>query len=130
MASRFGGDGTVSKVANRLIAANSQIPLSVLPLGTANNFARSLGFCLSKTQLFEQLNGGKHEILDVGEAYGPWGKRYFFEGAGAGLFADYLRAPDRSEKTGAKKSKAAERSVRSTRVVLSQKAAAHKNLPL
>src|SRR5205085_1366146 len=47
-------------------------------------------------------------ILDVGEGYGPWGKRYFFEGAGAGLFADYLRAPDRSEKTGSKKSKAAE----------------------
>jgi len=103
-----GGDGTVGKVANRLVAANSQIPLSVLPLGTANNFARSLGFCLSKTELFEQLNDGKHEILDVGEGYGPWGKRYFFEGAGAGLFADYLRAPDRSEKTGAKKSKAAE----------------------
>jgi diacylglycerol kinase (ATP) len=103
-----GGDGTVGKVANRLVAANSQIPLSVLPLGTANNFARSLGFCLSKTELFDRLNDGRHEIFDVGEGYGPWGKRYFFEGAGAGLFADYLRAPKPDVKKSSAKSKAAE----------------------
>jgi diacylglycerol kinase (ATP) len=101
-----GGDGTVGKVANRLVAANSEIPLSVLPIGTANNFARSLGFCLSKTELFEQLNDGKPETFDVGEAYGPWGKRYFFEGAGAGLFADYLRAPKEEIKKRPAKSKA------------------------
>jgi diacylglycerol kinase (ATP) len=103
-----GGDGTVGKVANRLVAANSQIPLSVLPLGTANNFARSLGFCLSQPELFEQLNDGKHEMFDVGEGYGPWGKRYFFEAAGAGLFADYLRAPKAEIKKRTAKSKTAE----------------------
>ena len=37
-----GGDGTVAKVGCRLI--DTGIPLSVLPLGTANNLARSLGF--------------------------------------------------------------------------------------
>jgi len=37
----------------------SEIPLAVLPVGTANNFARSLGFCLSKKELIEQLNDGK-----------------------------------------------------------------------
>src|SRR5438105_12143058 len=94
-----GGDGTVSKVACRLVAMNSEIPLAVLPLGTANNFARSLGFCLSEKELIEQLNDGKCDTFDVGLARGPWGKRYFFEGAGAGLFADYLRAPKRDEPT-------------------------------
>ena len=34
-----GGDGTIGKVARRLIG--SGIPLSVLPLGTANNLART-----------------------------------------------------------------------------------------
>src|SRR5437588_8299029 len=88
-----GGDGTVSKVARRLVAMNSEVPLAVLPLGTANNFARSLGFCLSAKELIEQLNDGRCDTFDVGLACGPWGKRYFFEGAGAGLFAEYLKAP-------------------------------------
>src|SRR5256885_7051126 len=35
-----GGDGTVGKVGRELI--DTGIPLSVLPLGTANNLARSL----------------------------------------------------------------------------------------
>ena len=93
-----GGDGTVTKVARRLVAMKSEIPLAVLPVGTANNFARSLGFCLSKKELIEQLNDGKCDTFDVGLACGPWGKRYFFEGAGAGLFADYLRAPKKDER--------------------------------
>jgi diacylglycerol kinase (ATP) len=87
-----GGDGTVSKVACRLVSMKSGIPLSVLPLGTANNFARTLGFCLSQKELIERLNDGKCDTFDVGLARGPWGKRYFFEGAGAGLFAEYLKA--------------------------------------
>src|SRR6266404_8262385 len=40
-----GGDGTVGKIGCRLI--DSGIPLGVLPLGTANNLARSLGFIAS-----------------------------------------------------------------------------------
>lgn len=88
-----GGDGTVGKVARRLVSLASKVPLSVLPLGTANNFARSLGFCLPQEELIGQLDAGECETFDVGRARGPWGKRYFFEGAGAGLFADYLQAP-------------------------------------
>jgi diacylglycerol kinase (ATP) len=103
-----GGDGTVSKVAHRLIAANSVIPLSVLPLGTANNFARSLGFCLSQKELFEQLRDGRCETFDVGLGRGPWGERYFFEGAGAGLFADYLRSPEKEARKKGARSKGRE----------------------
>jgi diacylglycerol kinase (ATP) len=101
-----GGDGTVSKVARRLVAMDSEVPLAVLPLGKANNFARSLGFCLSPKELIEQLNDGKCDTFDVGLARGPWGKRYFFEGAGAGLFADYLQAPKRDGEKDEPKSKA------------------------
>src|SRR5215510_9263533 len=36
-----GGDGTVTKVAKRLIGEN--MPIAVLPMGTANNISRSLG---------------------------------------------------------------------------------------
>ncbi|HYX41298.1 MAG TPA: acylglycerol kinase family protein, partial [Pyrinomonadaceae bacterium] len=47
-----GGDGTIRKVATRL--AGSRVPLTILPLGTANNIAKSLGINGS----FEQLVAG------------------------------------------------------------------------
>jgi diacylglycerol kinase family enzyme len=84
-----GGDGTVGKVCGELI--DSGIPLSVLPLGTANNLARSLGFIASPNEIIARLERGKRRTFDVGLARGPWGKRYFFESAGGGLLADYLR---------------------------------------
>ena len=55
-----GGDGTIGKVAFRLI--DSGIPLSVLPLGTANNLARALGFVASPEEIIARLEGGKKQV--------------------------------------------------------------------
>jgi diacylglycerol kinase family enzyme len=85
-----GGDGTVGKVACRLI--DTGIPLSVLPLGTANNLARSLGFVASPEEIIARLQGGKKRAFDIGVVRGRWGTRYFIEAVGGGLFADYVRA--------------------------------------
>jgi diacylglycerol kinase family enzyme len=95
-----GGDGTTGKVAFRLI--DSGIPLSVLPLGTANNLARALGFVASPEEIIARLEGGKKQVFDVGLATGPWGERYFFEGVGGGLLADYVRAAKKEEKQNGK----------------------------
>ena len=93
-----GGDGTVGKVAHELI--DSGIPLSVLPLGTANNLARTLGFIGSPREIIAGLEAGKRRAFDVGVARGPWGKRYFFESVGGSLLADYLRnAKGKAKKT-------------------------------
>lgn len=83
-----GGDGTVGKVAALLVG--KKIPLSGRPLGTANNLAPTLGLLGPVSKLIAGLDKGRPEDFDVGRARGPWGKRHFFEGAGAGLFADYL----------------------------------------
>jgi diacylglycerol kinase (ATP) len=95
-----GGDGTVGKVGRELI--DSGIPLSVLPLGTANNLARSLGFIASPEEIITGLEGGKRRAFDVGLARGPWGKRHFFESAGVAssriIFA-MLRAKLRRRKS-------------------------------
>ena len=84
-----GGDGTVASVTRRMVGRD--VPVAVLPSGTANNIARSLGL-LNKP--FEELVRGWRDArrvpLDVGIASGPWGQRYFVEGLGAGLFAELL----------------------------------------
>jgi diacylglycerol kinase (ATP) len=98
-----GGDGTTAKVAFRLI--DSGIPLSVLPLGTANNLARALGFVASPEEIIARLEGGKKQVFDVGLATGPWGERHFFEGVGGGLLADYVRAAKKEEKQNGKAEK-------------------------
>ncbi|HEX7221080.1 MAG TPA: diacylglycerol kinase family protein [Burkholderiales bacterium] len=96
-----GGDGTVAAVARRMVRRG--VPVAVLPSGTANNVARSLGL-LNKP--FEELvrgwRGARRVPLDVGLASGPWGERYFIEGIGAGLFAGMLV---RSEQNKGKKEK-------------------------
>ena len=88
-----GGDGTVGKVAHRLIGRPR--PLAILPTGTANNLARSLGVTESVQELIDQLHLGKPAGFDVGVARGPWGERHFFEAMGAGLLAEYLSMPRR-----------------------------------
>jgi diacylglycerol kinase family enzyme len=87
-----GGDGTVAKVTRRMVGRG--VPLGVLPSGTANNIARTLGLV---ERPFEELvvawQRPRRVKLDVGIAAGPWGERYFVEGVGAGLFAGLLTDP-------------------------------------
>ena len=97
------GDGTTAKVASRLV--DSGIPLSVLPLGTANNLARALGFVASPEEIIPRLEGGRKQVFDVGLATGLWGERYFFEAAGGGLLADYVHAAKKEQKKNGKAEK-------------------------
>lgn len=84
-----GGDGTVARVARRMVGRG--VPLLILPLGTANNIARSLGVVERPfEELLRGIEGARRVRLDVGTVLAPWGERYFVEGVGAGLFADLL----------------------------------------
>ena len=80
-----GGDGTVRKIATRLIGR--EIPLAILPLGTANNISKSLGITGSPRQLIAGWARAPRKQFDVGVAGGPWGKKEkrFIESAGCGL---------------------------------------------
>jgi diacylglycerol kinase (ATP) len=83
-----GGDGTVAKVARRLVGRG--IPLAVLPLGTANNIAAALGSGDDWRALIHGLAGAEPRACDIGVAEGPWGERLFLEGVCFGLFPEML----------------------------------------
>jgi diacylglycerol kinase family enzyme len=81
-----GGDGTVSRVAKALKGRG--MPIAPLPAGTANNISTTLGLVGRPLEdLVRGWQGARHLKLDLGVADGPWGRRYFLEGVGAGLFA-------------------------------------------
>jgi len=94
-----GGDGTVHKTAWQLIGTG--IPLAILPLGTANNLARSLGFTESVDEILQSLHCGKGRPFDIGVARRSSRTEYFLEAAGGGLFADYFPAAMANEQKGA-----------------------------
>lgn len=97
-----GGDGTVTKVTRRMVGRG--VPIALLPSGTANNIARTLG---QVERPFEELVRGwesaRRMKLDVGIARGPWGERYFVEGVGAGVFASILAKPNKKVKKRSKR---------------------------
>jgi len=78
-----GGDGTISTVARVLVG--QAIPLGILPLGTANNIAKSLGINGSLVDMVKRWKRGRTAPLDLGLASGQWGDTHFVEGVGAGL---------------------------------------------
>ena len=88
-----GGDGTVARVAKALVGRG--MPFTVLPMGTANNISKTLGLTeLPLAALVGGWEAGQHVAFDVAIARGPWGRRHFLEGFGAGLFAWTLPEAD------------------------------------
>jgi YegS/Rv2252/BmrU family lipid kinase len=61
-----GGDGTISEAARRV--AHRDIALGVLPLGTTNNFARSLTIPVDLAAAIRVLTDGKVADVDLGAA--------------------------------------------------------------
>ena len=84
-----GGDGTVGRIARRLI--ESRTPIAVLPMGTANNIANTIGVTgWTFEDLIEGWQAAHCANFDAGVARGPWGVRHFIEGFGVGLFAETM----------------------------------------
>lgn len=87
-----GGDGTVASVAREV--AGRDVTLAVLPLGTANNIAFSLGCDGPLDALIDHWPRAETRHADIGVACGPWGERRFVEAVGGGLVAQSIAAID------------------------------------
>lgn len=86
-----GGDGTVSCAAARLCGTNTA--LGVLPLGTMNLFARSLGMPLSLGDAIGALGGARRRKVDLGEVDG----RVFTHHVSIGLQARLVATRERMD---------------------------------
>lgn len=84
-----GGDGTIAAVASRLV--DSGVTMGVLPLGTFNYFARSLGFPETLEECVRVLAEGHTRDLNAGDING----RVFLNNASLGAYAAILQRRER-----------------------------------
>ena len=78
-----GGDGTVATAA--AIVSRSSAALAILPLGTANNIATSLGLRRSVPELIASWPSARRVPFDVGHARADSKEWFVAEGVGGGL---------------------------------------------
>jgi len=76
-----GGDGTIGEVLNGLVGTN--VALGVIPMGTGNDFVRSIGIGVDIDKAIYNLLEGVPMAIDVGKTQG----RYFVNVAGCGFDA-------------------------------------------
>lgn len=88
-----GGDGTLSSLLDDVLASGST--LGVLPLGTANDFARSLNLPLDPAAAAEVIAQGHVRQVDVGEVNGET----FLNAVGVGLGPEMTREMDTEQKS-------------------------------
>ena len=77
-----GGDGTLNAVVDSLVETN--LPLGILPLGTANDLVRTLQIPMSIKGACDVIAKGKLKSIDLGWVNG----KYFFNVASIGLSVD------------------------------------------
>lgn len=81
-----GGDGTLNAAVQGLVGTG--LPLAVLPLGTANNLARTLAIPLTLPEACDLAVRGQRRQIDLGWVNG----RYFFTTASIGLSVQITEA--------------------------------------
>ena len=87
-----GGDGTVDSVAGTMVGSGAT--LGIIPTGTRNNVALSLGISKNIPEAVALLRDGRRLRIDVGQARLGRTSRWFIEGATLGLLSDLYPVAD------------------------------------
>jgi YegS/Rv2252/BmrU family lipid kinase len=87
-----GGDGTCGRVANAILQSEAECRLAVVPAGTGNDFAKTLGVSrYAPQQVADMVARGDAKQIDVGLADG----HYFLNSCGFGFDASVLESTSR-----------------------------------
>lgn len=92
-----GGDGTVNEVANGLV--NTGVPMGVIPMGTANDFAKQVGIPDDVDHAMDVILRAPAHTIDVGEVNGRVFLNVSTGGVGAETTAE--TSPESKERLGA-----------------------------
>jgi YegS/Rv2252/BmrU family lipid kinase len=91
-----GGDGTVGSVANAVISTPAV--MAILPLGTSNDFARSLNIPMRVENAVRLISNGRVSRVDAGrlkrDGQAP---RHFVHAAAAGLNVQFAKLATRAD---------------------------------
>lgn len=85
-----GGDGTLDNIVNHMKNLNINKPIGVLPVGTANDFAKYLGIPQDVEEACIQILNSKPKGVDLGKV----NDKYFLNVASTGLFTDISQKTD------------------------------------
>jgi diacylglycerol kinase (ATP) len=85
-----GGDGTVDKILNYMKQNNIELPIAILPAGTANDFSKFIGMPLDIVEACENILTSKPKKIDIGKI----NDSYFLNVASTGLFTDVSQKTD------------------------------------
>ena len=85
-----GGDGTIDNVVNEMKKRNIDLPIAILPVGTANDFANYLGMPRDVYEACNQILKGDVKKIDLGKI----NDKYFVNVASTGLFTDISQKMD------------------------------------
>ncbi len=80
-----GGDGTLNTIINVMLHHNIHLPIGIIPSGTCNDFARSLGIPKIVNNGLDIILSDKKLDVDIGLINE---KRYFLNTCAGGLFAN------------------------------------------
>lgn len=117
-----GGDGTVRKVAESLLnktLLDRKYPIGLLPMGTANNIAKTLGIPRNDPhQVIGSWNENRIKKYDVGRIYGIKKSKFFLESFGVGLFIELMLQMEKREKDNKDNKESVEKSLQTALEVL------------
>ena len=84
-----GGDGTLNEVVNGIVRAAHRPRIGLLPLGTGNDFARTLGLPFSVEENIDILRAGKTRAVDIVRVKSD--RARYFINVSAGGFSGIVR---------------------------------------
>lgn len=87
-----GGDGTINSFVNLLKINNIDIPIGILPTGTANDFAKVLNMPQNIEMACRKILNSKASFIDLGKI----NNNYFINIASAGVFSTISQSTDRN----------------------------------
>lgn len=79
-----GGDGTIDSLINSMKKNNIKMPIGILPLGTANDFAKALDIDSDIKKDIINIINSKPKKIDIGKI----NDKYFINVASCGMFTD------------------------------------------